>query len=232
MKFPSFLHWGKWRQLHRDFGEIRAHFWQPLTIFDVGANNGASFFGVAHLPWVKVYAFEPTPEMLPNLRSIASRLPNYQVIPKAVGELPGLTSFNVAGAGDWGCSSLLEFSAGLEHTWPGRDDLRVTQQIQVEVIRLDDFITANRIKRIDFLHVDTQGTDLGVLRSLGKEMHRVKAGCIEAPQSAAVKLYQQQHTLEEALEFLTQNGFRVYRKQFQQNEVNLFFERAAGNSRA
>lgn len=47
--------------------------------------------------------------------------------------------FNIAGQADWGCSSLLEFSNGLDKTSPGRTDLKVTDTITVNTIRLDTF---------------------------------------------------------------------------------------------
>jgi hypothetical protein len=120
---------------------------------------------------------------------------------------------------------LLEFASNLEETWRGRKDLVVTRRIEVEVIRLDSFVIQNQIEKIDFLHVDAQGTDLAVLRSLGKEIHRVQAGVIEVPESKEVMLYKNQHTYEEAVEFLEGNGFKIVAIGDSQNEKNLYFQR-------
>lgn len=137
----------------------------------------------------------------------------------------GKSTFNIAGQADWGCSSLLEFSDDLNESWPGRTDFKVTEQIEVEVIRLDDFVAERNIPRIDWLHIDTQGSDLNVLRSLGDKISIVQAGVIEVPQSTKVMLYKGQHTKEETIAFLENNGFTIYKTESQQNEDNLFFRR-------
>jgi FkbM family methyltransferase len=204
--------------------------WEKVTVFDVGANNGNTYSRYLQwLPRATFYAFEPTPELIEELRKIESRFSNYHVIPKAVGDVSGATFFNVAGFSEddpGGCSSLLEFNGGLEKTWPGRKNFFVSKRIEVQVIRLDDFIRQNKIDRVDFLHIDVQGMDLNVLRSLGTEIKRVRAGVMEVPQSNAVMLYKNQHTREGTETFLAQNGFIIHRVVSQQNEDNLYFRRA------
>lgn len=199
---------------------------KPLIIFDVGANDGSSFLDVALLlKWVKVYAFEPTPYLVKLLEEKSRLQENYKIVPAAVGVLPGRTEFKIAGQSDWGCSSLLDFSEGLETTWPGRTDFKVTEIIDVEVIRLDSFMATNNIHRIDFLHIDTQGTDLMILKSLGEFLERVNSGVVEVPHTPEVMLYKNQHTKEEMLKFLEENNFKVWKTTHQQNEDNLYFER-------
>lgn len=190
-------------------------------IFDVGANDGSSCFHLAHGDTV-VYAFEPTPQLLHRcLMPWASE--NYIVIPKAVSDFNGTAQFKIAGQHDWGCSSLNDFSDGLDKTWAGRTDFKVTEEITVDVIRLDGFIEAHSIPHIDFLHVDTQGSDLSVLRGLGDYISIVKAGVVEAPASKDVSLYKGQYTKEEMEDFLVENGFKIDNMQYQQNEYNIFF---------
>ncbi len=195
-------------------------------VFDVGANDGSTTINlIKAFPWITVFAFEPTPFLVTIIRERTAGIKGYHLQVNAVGEVPGEATFNVAGSADWGCSSLLEFSDGLEKTWPGRTDLKVTDKIKVDVIRLDDFLTQHRIDQIDFLHVDTQGHDLSVLKSLGSRIGVVKAGVIEVPQSDEVKLYKGQHTKEEALRFLESHGFKIWRIDHQLNEDNVFFRR-------
>lgn len=199
---------------------------KPLVIFDVGANNGSSFEVLPKvLPWVKIHAFEPTPHLIDIIQQKMGRTRNYHLIPKAVGSNPGTAQFNIAGQSDWGCSSLLDFSDNLEKTWPGREDFKVTEKLEVEIIRLDDYVREHGIEQIDFLHIDTQGTDLDVLKSLGDALSKVHAGVVEVPQSSEVMLYKGQHSREEMLEFLEQNGFYVWKEIQQQNETNIYFRK-------
>jgi len=199
------------------------------AILDVGANDGSWGITLAkRCPDVKVYGFEPTPRLCDRIRaSIEDEgVENYELIPKAVCDVEGTAQFNVAGVGDWGSSSLLDFSDNLEKTWPGRTDFQVTEAITVDMIRLDRFVEDNGIQRIDFLHCDTQGTDLRVLASLGRHLPIVCRGLIEAATSKSVALYKNQHTLEDVVLFFLQHNLKIERlipndRFF--NEVNVLF---------
>lgn len=177
-------------------------------IFDVGANNGHTFFQNA-IDGDIVYAFEPTPELINYIKKVISEknIKNYNLIEAAVSDFEGTSKFNIAGQGDWGCSSLHEFSENLDKTWPGRSDFKVTHVVEVKVIRMDNFIKKNNIESIDYLHIDTQGNDLNVLKSFGNELHRVKEGVMEVPYS--VFLYKNIPSKKECIDFLESNGFEI-----------------------
>tara|TARA_B110000977_G_C10849403_1_gene405186 strand:+ start:16 stop:708 length:693 start_codon:yes stop_codon:yes gene_type:complete len=198
------------------------------VIFDVGANNGSS-----SIPWAKshpsylVFAFEPTPEMVEKIKSQTADLENYVTIQKAVSDYNGTADFNVAGNWDWGCSSLLEFSEKSKSEWPGRGDFYVTNKLKVQVIRLDTFIEINKINKIGHLHIDTQGSDLSVLKGLGNYIDIVYEGSMEAGMDDDI-LYDGQNKLNESVKFLLQNKFRIIGVNSNDifcNEVNIIFKR-------
>jgi FkbM family methyltransferase len=179
------------------------------VIFDVGANNGSSSVSLAiENPTYLVFAFEPTPEMIEVIKSKIVGLENYVIVPKAVSDYNGTAEFNVAGNWDWGCSSLLKFSRKSQTDWPGRTDFHVTYKLNVDVIRLDTFIEENGITKIDHLHIDTQGSDLNVMKGLGEYLHIVTEGKLEAGTSDDV-LYEGQNKLNDCIKFLLLNGFKV-----------------------
>jgi FkbM family methyltransferase len=188
------------------------------TIFDVGANDGQSTLSQSE--GNIVYAFEPTPELVIKLKQYES--PTYHVIQKAVSNFNGKAKFHVAGQSDWGCSSLYEFSEGLDKTWPGRTDFKVTQEIEVDVIRLDTFIEQHNIKKIDYFHCDTQGSDVKVLEGLGKYLSIIKEGRIEVAKDLETSLYKTDNTLEKALEIL--KDFKTWKTPCF-NEYDLCFSR-------
>jgi FkbM family methyltransferase len=197
--------------------------------FDVGANDGRSMAHYANDPNNTVYAFEPTPHMVEILEGVARGKPNYIVVQKAVSDIAGVAQFHVAGTADWGCSSLNTFNDNLDKTWPGRTDFVVTETIDVEVIRLDDFVEEHGIEEIDYLHCDAQGKDLEVLFGLGQYINRVKAGVIEMPTTQEKKLYKdQKYTSVDAKEFLQKNGFTITTESSNDkdnNECNIYFSR-------
>lgn len=193
------------------------------TIFDVGANDGSSCYHFS-VNGDLVYAFEPTPFLLQKFL-LPKQSSNYIVVPKAVSNFNGKAKFKIAGQHDWGCSSLNSFSENLNQTWIGRTDFVVTEEIDVEVIKLKSFILQEKISCIDFLHVDTQGSDLDVLLGLEEKIIIVNAGVIEAPASEEVKLYQNQYSKEQAEAFLINHGFKIDKLEYQQNEFNIFFSK-------
>ncbi len=126
------------------------------TVFDVGANIGYYTWHFAHLvgDQGKVYAFEPVPETFAKIsRTITDdfHLKNVQLIEKAVGEQSAVAEMHVPG----NCqqASLGWLTAG---SWV---DSPVTSR-QVSVISLDEYIEENRIAKLDFMKLDTEGYEL------------------------------------------------------------------------
>jgi FkbM family methyltransferase len=197
-------------------------------VFDVGANNGSSSVPLAiENPTYLVFAFEPTTEMIEVIKSKIVGLENYVIVPKAVSDYNGTAEFNVAGNWDWGCSSLLKFSRKSQTDWPGRTDFHVTYKLNVDVIRLDTFIEENGITKIDHLHIDTQGSDLNVMKGLGEYLHTVTEGKLEAGTSDDI-LYEGQNKLNDCVKFLLLNGFKIVDVNSNDvfcHEVNIVFKK-------
>lgn len=164
--------------------------------------------------------------MLSRLRAIDD--PRIHVIPSAVADFDGTATFYIDENGDHGCSSLYPFVKGIEGRWPGRSDLKATGRVQVPVLRLDTFIREQGIERIDYLHIDAQGADLQVLRGLGAEAERVKAGRVEAATRRATALYRGQPLLPQIEAWLIEHGFVITGKTDNDpwgHEVNVEFRR-------
>jgi FkbM family methyltransferase len=203
-----------------------------MIIFDVGANTGEStkeYISETNI----IYAFEPIPQLVETyllpLQSI-----NYFIIQKAVSDFDGTASFNIAKQDPsltdgslFGCSSLYEFSDNLDQTWPGRQDFEVTQKIDVDIIRMDTFIKEAHIAKIDYLHCDTQGNDLKVLKSFGEYIGFLNSGKIECVKQNS--LYKDvDNDLDSVVDFLKTNGFQINEVQSNDsfdNEVNVIFSR-------
>lgn len=197
--------------------------------FDVGANDGSSLLPLVTDPNNIIYAFEPTLQLVKLIRSKTHMYPNYHLIPKAVSDYNGKSIFNVAGQADWGCSSLCQFSDGLDKTWAGRTDFKVTDQMIVDVIRLDNFVTEHKINEIEYLHCDVQGHDLEVLMGFGDKINIINRGSIEMPTNHGTKLYQQKYLAIDAVEYLQNHGFII--EKIENNvpsgyEVNIYFRHA------
>ena len=197
-----------------------------MIIFDIGANTGSNSVHFKNDKNNTVYAFEPTPFLIETYLN-RLRDDNYIIIDKAVSDFNGSAEFNIAGQSDWGCSSLNTFEDNLSTTWPGRGDFVITEKISIEVTRLDDFIKNNNIISVDYLHCDTQGNDLKVLRSFGGEISKLKAGIVEGFRKNP--LYKDiDNSVDNIVYFLESNGFRItgiVDNDCFSNECNISFER-------
>lgn len=178
-----------------------------MIVFDVGANDGSSCYHYSLDLNNVVYAFEPTPFIL-EVCLLPKQSDNYIVVNKAISDYDGEAIFNIAGQCDWGCSSLNEFSEGLDVTWPGRIDFKVTDMVTVKVTRIDSFMEERGIKQVDYLHCDTQGNDLKVLKSFGKYLNSLGGGTVEACRKNP--LYKNVDNSEESIvSFLLANNFEI-----------------------
>lgn len=133
-----------------------------MTIIDVGANHGMFSLEVAHFIGNEgvIHAFEPTPStrnlLLSNLAS--NNLTTVKVFPSAVGEAPGTARLRVHRE-----MSGLNTLAPQEITW-NRKLLAADEIIEVAITTLDAHAEAEGLGPIDFLKIDVEGFELGVLR--------------------------------------------------------------------
>jgi FkbM family methyltransferase len=213
----------------------------PKFVFDVGANNGDSTKELLNDPDVELYAFEPNPILFDDLKKLQAANPRYHPYPLAIGEKDEETVFHLAGPIDplhplnhqegvsnYGCSSLLPFSETVQDEWPDRSDFHSFASLPILSVRLDTFLEKTGISHIDYLHIDAQGMDLAVLRSLGRFLANVDKGVLEAPINDKKKIYEGSHTCEEAILFLLNNNFRITdieKNDSLGNEVNIYFQR-------
>lgn len=186
------------------------------VIIEVGVNTGSDTEKLLEkYPESKYYGFEPTIELHAHLLKKFRDNPNMDRMhfyPVAITENNGFAKFNVAGQGDWGCSSIHEFNPKIHEVWPNRTDFAVSHTYNVPTMRLDTFIQNYLLEGlvgdfyIDYLWIDAQGSDLDVLYSLGEYTKYVKGGKLET--AYTVELYSNtNNTMENAISFLKKNNF-------------------------
>jgi len=195
---------------------------ESLIIFDIGACEGESSIQYSRLfPKSKIYAFEPLPR---NIQLIRDNFRKYKIenaiyIDKALSSQNGFAEFYVSSGqpenisvSDWDfgnkSSSLLAPEKDLEKY----AFLHFDTKIEVETLTLKTFCNSNKVKSIDFIHMDVQGAELMVLHGAGEFISSIKAIWLEV---SKVHFYKDQPLEIEVRQFMASNNFILIK-----NELN------------
>lgn len=200
------------------------------TCIEVGAFDGSDSLRFHNEGYI-VFAFEPKKDLYENLYNKTKNLNNFFLYNKAISLNNGITKFNICKQG--GASSILEFRPDdiLINNWEGRTDILYNNiSYDVETIRLDKFIEDNNLENIiiDYIHIDAQGVDLDVLKSLGKYISNVKRGVLETVMDYNRSIYinQYDNIFENVKKFLETNNFEITNivsNDSANNEYNVYF---------
>lgn len=157
------------------------------VIIDGGANIGvASLYFKTLYPNAKIFAFEPDKKIYATLsKNIASfELKNVELINKGLWSSDTVLSFQSDGAD------------GGKITTGSKDSSNT-----IEVTDINHYLN----QEIDFLKLDIEGAEFEVLNACKNNLHQVKRMFIEYH-----SFYNETQNLNEILNILKKNGFRVH----------------------
>jgi FkbM family methyltransferase len=165
--------------LHDESGELwvieqlrgRAPGGEPLTVFDVGANEGqytSSLLGILG-EGMNIYSFEPSPRA-------------FEVLSEKHGGHPSIRLFEVGLSDRDGEATLFSIDAGsmvssLYHRRIEGDEYRPTETCQLRT--LDGFCEEQGVRRIHHLKLDAEGNELKILLGAARML---EAGAIDQVQ--------------------------------------------------
>ncbi len=142
-------------------------------IIDIGSHIGISVLYFKSIyPKSKILAFEPNPYSFDILNENIhiNGLENINTVNKAVSSKTGNTVLHIDGASNgWESNSSL-----MEGSWNGREN---TKAIQIQSTTLDQYI--KDIECIDMLKIDTEGSELDILKSHRKILAKVENISVE-----------------------------------------------------
>jgi FkbM family methyltransferase len=153
-----------------------------LAIFDIGSNDGLDGIVLALLnPSSIVYSFEPNSELNKKInynkkiieKFFGVKIKNYRLYNLAISNSNKFQKFYI------NKHDLLSSLKRVNINFTNKDDLEIKDIKKIKVIRLDKFCKAKKIDYIQFIHSDTQGSDLEVLEGLGVYKKKLIAGVIE-----------------------------------------------------
>ena len=188
----------------------------------MGAHEGEHTFPYAAADSsLLVYAFEPN---LHAASRVMGRLRNYVVLPIAVAEIDGSAELQL-NAYEQSSSLLPPDDAGVKR-WITEQEFKVIGSVTVPTMRLDTFMNAAGVESVDFLKVDAQGLDLGVVKSAGDRLKDVAKVQLEAT-TVAYRQYEGAPGRSVIVEYMKSRGFRLTGEESQSHgqEANLTFSR-------
>lgn len=203
------------------------------VLFEIGSYEGLTSLKL-HKQNYKVYTFEPKKDLYDSLVSKTAHLKNYNIYNKAVCLNDGITKLNICKVG--GASSILQFKTNEElaiHWTKNRTDIQYSGvSYDVETTRLDTFIEQNNLNNliIDYIHINAQGVDLDVLKSLGVYIKNVKEGVIKTFKNQDKNIYIDinNNIYSNVETFLESNNFDIINVKNNDNtncEFNVYFKR-------
>ncbi len=187
-----------------------------LIIFDIGACEAEDSIRYSNLfSKSYVYAFEPRPDNYEKAKELIKQYKKTNILLEqlALSNKNGVAEFHVSEGepkdlkndDNWNygnkSSSLLPPSEQMKkHTeW-----LSFNKNIQVNTLRLDNYVAEKKIEEIDFIHMDVQGAELMVLDGAGKFLNNIKLIWLEVE---AVELYKGQPLKNDVEEYMQKNNF-------------------------
>ena len=175
---------------------FRKHISAGDTVFDVGAFVGTHSILMYQLvgDTGRVYAFEPQPECADLIQKTftVNNMENCTVANKAAGAETTVTSLQTSEAGET-TSNIVG-----SDPWKKHD-----KSVDVEMIRLDEYMDKNQVQTVDFMKIDVQGAGLEVIKGLGEKLHDVEVIYIEIHSKYIVDTTK---TVEELFEILNDYG--------------------------
>lgn len=178
---------------------------EPITLVDVGASSGSFAAGVlAHCGIRRALLAEPQPRRCRELEARFAGRP-FTIRQCAVSERNGSTGMDILN---------FDYSSSLLPVLPdvgliGQQlDLRVREHVEVTVRTLDDLLAeAGWTGEIGLLKIDTQGTELQVLKGAVGSLARVRLIWTEV---SFRPMYEGSAVFSEIHGFLQQHGFRFH----------------------
>lgn len=169
-----------------------------LRYLDVGARGGPSGFLRLYERFLECHLVEPEPAEAERLRTAG-----YRVVEKILSDRAGSETLKVTRKG--GLTSVLEPAGRFVDYYRGASDrFEVVRRVTLPATTIEQ-VCADAGADFDLLKIDTQGSELAVLRGLGP-----RRPTFVLCEISMVDLYEGQATFPELARFLEERGYMVW----------------------
>jgi FkbM family methyltransferase len=198
-QLPYNLNWFiQLRGPERDF--LRDH---PLVVTDVGCRGDAPSELTPLFPYMDYHAFDADARECERLNQLPHPFARRETFPLFIGETPGPVDFNLFH--EPGQSSPYVPEARFRDLFAG-PNFGAERQVRLEATTLADHYAGGGHPAPEFIKLDTQGSELGILRGAGALLESVAMVEVEVE---FVEMYQGQPLFDQVLAFMFGQGFEL-----------------------
>lgn len=189
-----------------DCGEAKS----PLVVLDVGCRWGFAekFIAPRFHQLLKIYGFDPDEGECRRLQSAYSHLPSGFVncIPMALAEFTGRRNLYVTK--EPACSSLHPPIKHLSDRYQALKCIELEKVVTVNVTSLEQWASENNLASMDYIKIDTQGSELEILKGAAHFLQTTRCIDIEVEFNP---IYAGQSLFAETDAYLRSRGFVLWR---------------------
>ena len=185
-------------------------------VFDVGAHKGETIeFCLDHFNIEKIYSFEPSHFSFKNLKKRVDKIKNKKIKTEIILENIALGAENknikIKHMNESSSSTIKELNTESKYYKKKKKLLfnlknqNLFSEISVQQKNLDEYISQNKIRKLDFLKIDTEGYEFEVLSGVKKNIKNINLILFEHHYHDMIK---KNYKFSDVHDLLNKNNFR------------------------
>lgn len=182
----------------------------PIIVVDVGCRWGFAerFLNEQYWPFFKIFGFDPDEAECAKLQASYNHLPNGYVTCLPIGLAGSPGKRNLYLTKEPACSSLHPPIHYLAEKYPALDCISLQKIITADVTTLDLWAREMNLQTIDYIKIDTQGSELEILKGGDTIISTTRCIDIEVEFNP---IYEGQTLFGETDTYLRSKGFALWR---------------------
>jgi FkbM family methyltransferase len=176
----------------------------PIVVIDVGCRWGFAEKFLHEVDEVQLYGFDPDQEECERLQAIYKDK-RVKLVPLGLAKKSG--NYTLYRTKEPACSSMYPPDKFLTENYPSLDCAKLINETVFKAESLNEWAHANKVQYVDYLKLDTQGSELDILQGSTELLESVRIIDLEVEFNP---IYQGQPTFSEVDQFLAKKGFMLW----------------------